>query len=64
MAGIVAADYRNAHGGRGEGAPPYSPLDFTPCEEMTREEIAQEQEEQNREALARALGSGLIKEKK
>jgi hypothetical protein len=63
VAGIVAADYRNAHGGKdGSGNKPYSPLDYVSCEEMTAEEIAAEQKEQNEQAVE-ALRSMGAKEK-
>jgi hypothetical protein len=45
VAGIVAADYRNAHGGN------YSPFDFVVCEEMSPEEIAAEEKERNEKAI-------------
>jgi hypothetical protein len=63
VAGIVASDYRNAHR-TDDSQKLFSPLDYVVCEEMTEEEIRQEQEEQNRAAIASALSSGLIKEKK
>ena len=62
VAGIVAADYRNAHRS-GDGDRIVSPLDYVACEEMTAEEIAAEQEEQNRASVQRMLGAGMIREK-
>jgi hypothetical protein len=62
VAGITASDYRNAHRSD-DSQRVYSPLDYTPCEQMSEEEILHEQEEQNRAALATALSAGLIKAK-
>jgi hypothetical protein len=58
VAGIVAADHRNAHGGN-----PVSPLDYVSCEEMSAEEIAAEEKEQNERAVQELLSMG-VKDKK
>lgn len=60
VAGIVAADYRNSHGGN--NGRPYSPLDFVACEEMSREEVAAEQKELNEQAAEALKSIGFTKE--
>jgi hypothetical protein len=57
LSGIIAADYRNAH--RHDSEKLVSPLDYVSCEEMTAEEIAAEEKEQNERAMHTLLGMGV-----
>jgi hypothetical protein len=63
LAGIVAADYRNAHR-TNESDKLSSPLEYVGCEEMTEEEKKKEQEVRNKESIARLLSCKNVTEKK
>jgi hypothetical protein len=63
IAGIVASDYRNAHR-QSTSDKLISPLDYVVCEEMSKEEIAAMEKEQNEQAMQTLLGMNGVREKK
>jgi len=61
IAGIVSADYRNAHR-TSDSDKMISAMDYVSCEEMSKEEIAAEEKEQNEQAVQALRSMTMTKE--